>query len=172
MIDSAGLYAESLGALLASSPLHSDSAPSKGGELDLEVLEETGSAKPNKLNLDSSDESVKPSSDEYVLFQRRIFLVHMALTVFAVAISSIFFDFYFSISFLLGSLAGILYLRLLAKSIGKLGKESNAVGKFQLLIPVLVVLMVSKTPQLQLIPTLVGFLFYKLSLITQVMLES
>jgi ATP synthase protein I len=62
-------------------------------------------------------------------------------------------------------------LRLLAKSIGSLGKKSTSVSKFQLLVPVLLVLVVTKLPYLHLIPALVGFLLYKPSLILQFIFE-
>jgi ATP synthase protein I len=62
-------------------------------------------------------------------------------------------------------------LRLLAKSIGSLGKKSTSISKVQLLVPVLLVLVVAKLPQLQLIPALVGFVLYKPSLILQFLLE-
>ena len=138
----------------------------------LENSEETGPTRPETLILDTSEDSLKTSSEEYELLQRRIFLIHIVLSAFAVSITFFLFDFYFSLSLFLGSFAGIIYLRLLAKSIGKLGNEANSVSKFQLLVPVLLVLVVSKTPQLELIPALLGFLLYKLSLILQVMLES
>jgi len=138
----------------------------------LENSEETGPTRPETLILDTSEDSLKTSSEEYELLQRRIFLIHIVLSAFAVSITFFLFGFYFSLSLLLGSFAGIIYLRLLAKSIGKLGNEANSVSKFQLLVPVLLVLVVSKTPQLELIPALLGFLLYKLSLILQVMLES
>jgi len=77
-----------------------------------------------------------------------------------------------SISLLIGALFGALYLRLLARSVGNLGKSSKTVGKIQLVVPVLLVLGVSKLPQLDLLPSLLGFLLYKPSLILQVMLES
>ena len=73
---------------------------------------------------------------------------------------------------LVGALSGSLYLRLLARSIGQLGKGSNAVGKIQLVVPVLLVLAVSKIPQLDLIPSMLGFLLYKPSLIIQALIES
>jgi ATP synthase protein I len=76
-----------------------------------------------------------------------------------------------AISLLLGAFSGILYLRFLAKSIGSLGKNSSTVSKFQLIVPVLLILAVSKLPEIQLIPALVGFLLYKPSLIIQFLLE-
>jgi hypothetical protein len=70
-------------------------------------------------------------------------------------------------SLLFGALSGILYFRLLARGIGRLGTSSKIVGKVQLLVPVILVLVSSRFPQLDLIPALLGFLLYKPALIIQ-----
>ena len=75
-------------------------------------------------------------------------------------------------SVLVGSLAGVLYLRLLARSVGKLGNGSKKVGKLQLLVPVVLVLAAARLPQLELLPALLGFLLYKPALILQAVLDS
>ncbi len=62
-------------------------------------------------------------------------------------------------------IAGIFYLRLLAKSIGKLGKESSGVSKLQLLVPVCLFIFASKLGSLDIFPAMIGFFIYKPSLI-------
>ncbi len=123
-------------------------------------------------NLDRSDSVIETSSDEYVQFQRRIFLAALIVSAFAVMITAIVFDTQVTISFLIGAVSGILYLRLLSRSVGRLGKSSKTVGKIQLLVPILLVVAVSRLPQLALLPSLLGFLLYKPSLIIQVLLDS
>jgi ATP synthase protein I len=123
------------------------------------------------LDLDSSANKSGDLSDEYTKLQLRIFRVSILITALAVSISLIFFGAQFSFSLLLGAFSGILYLRLLARGIGKLGKTSKAVSKVQLLVPVVLVLVVSKLPDLQLLPALLGFILYKPSLIIQFLLE-
>ena len=104
--------------------------------------------------------------------QRRNFMAAFFVTAIADAITAFFFDFQVSISLLVGALSGVLYLRLLARSIGKLGTSTKSVSKIQLLIPVVLVLAVSKLSQLELLPALLGFLLYKPSLIFQIWLDS
>ncbi len=113
----------------------------------------------------------RSSVNEYVSLQQRIFKLTFVVTAFAGMFTIIFVDYHAAISLFLGAFSGILYLRLLAKSIGSLGKNSTSVSKFQLLVPVVLVLVVTKLPELQLIPALVGFLLYKPSLIIQFLLE-
>jgi ATP synthase protein I len=123
------------------------------------------------LDLESSVKNSVDSLDDYVKLQLRIFRLAAFVTLFVVITAFFFFGFQASISILIGALSGILYLRLLARGIGKLGKASKMVGKIQLLVPVLLVLVVSKLPQLDLLPALLGFLLYKPSLIIQFLLE-
>ncbi len=111
------------------------------------------------------------SVNEYVLLQQRIFRMTFVLAGFLTLLTFILFDLHVALSLLLGACSGVLYLRLLAKSIGSLGRNSSSVSKFQLLVPVLLFLVVFKLPELQLLPALVGFLLYKPSLIIQFLIE-
>ena len=138
----------------------------------MENFEDDGLRAENSLNLDSSDQPSMAAHDEYALLQRRTFLLTLIAAASAAAISSIFFSSSTSISLLLGAFAGLCYLRLLARSIGKLGEEAKTVSKVQLIIPALLVLAVAKLPELEMLPALFGFLLYKPSLALQVMLES
>ena len=153
--------------------LQSKKDPPKGGDLLLEKSEESGQSSKGNTDLGLSVEEVlTSSSEEYVQLQQRIYRAILIVSVFAVAVSGLFFDFKVTISLLVGTLSGLVYLRILARSIGKLGKTSKSVGKIQLVIPVLLVLVVSKLPQLDLLPALLGFVLYKPSLIFQFLLES
>ncbi len=134
--------------------------------------QDSGKSTESNLSLGPSDEPLQDSSDEYVLLQQRIFRAALIVSAFAVSITALLFDLHVSISLLIGALSGILYLRLLARSIGKLGKSSKSVSKIQLVVPVVLVLAVSKLSQLELLPALLGFLLYKPSLIFQILLES
>ncbi|ABX09507.1 hypothetical protein [Prochlorococcus marinus] len=116
--------------------------------------------------------SKDPSNEnEYVQLQSAIFKLAFVLSTLAVGFTAIAIDFHSSISVLVGALSGLIYLRLLARSIGRLGVQSQSVGKAQLLVPVVLVVVVTKLPQLDLLPSLVGFLLYKPSLIIQFLLK-
>jgi len=125
----------------------------------------------SSIEIKSSQSITENSTDEYVSLQRRIFKMTMIVTAISCIVTFIFFDVFAFLSLLIGAFSGILYLRLLAKSIGSLGKNSSSVSKFQLIVPVVLFLVVIKLPQIQLLPALVGFLLYKPSLIIQFLLE-
>jgi len=121
--------------------------------------------------LDSSQSISVDSSNEYVVLQQRIFIVTSVVAAFSGCLTAVFVGFHAAISLLIGAFSGIIYLRLLAKSIGSLGKKSTSVSKFQLLVPVVLVLAITRLPELQLLPALAGFLLYKPSLIIQFLLK-
>ncbi len=168
MVDSAGLGA--LERLLASRLVtHAKNYPDRVSS-SCENTEISKDLKPS-IEIGSSQPNSENSTNEYVSLQRRIFRTALVVTAFSGVITIILFDSFAAISLLLGASLGILYLRLLAKSIGSLGKNSSSVSKFQLIVPVLLFLVVIKLPELQLLPALVGFLLYKPSLIIQFLLE-
>ncbi|MFQ6540125.1 hypothetical protein [Aphanothece stagnina] len=72
----------------------------------------------------------------------------------------------------MGACAGLLYLRLLSRSVMRLGGDRRSVGKSQLLVPILLVLAASRLPQLELLPALLGFLLYKPAVILQAVLDA
>tara|TARA_Y100001968_G_scaffold319247_1_gene350499 strand:+ start:1416 stop:1922 length:507 start_codon:yes stop_codon:yes gene_type:complete len=157
--------------LLAIPQIISKSSTPKGGKILMDNSEGQSLKPETVLDLEASDLNTEVLSDEYVELQLRIFRLSIVITALAVSLSSIAFGFQVSLSLLLGALSGILYLRLLARGIGKLGKTSKTVSKVQLLVPVLLIVVVAKLPQLQILPALLGFLLYKPSLIIQFLLE-
>ncbi len=168
MVDSAGLW--SIQPLLVSKFVSFRKHSPDGESCISANLETTKSLKPS-IELESTQRNSGDYINEYSSLQLRIFRITLFLTVFSFLFTTIVFDFSAAISLLIGAFSGILYFRLLAKSIGSLGKNSSSVSKFQLIVPVLLVLVVSKLPDLHLIPALMGFLLYKPSLILQFLLE-
>ena len=131
-----------------------------------EIVENCSSHDP-LLDIDSSDTSFGVKTDEYLELQFRVLRLTFLLTVFSVGIAGFFLGIQASASLFIGALSGIFYFRLLARGVGRLGTSSKIVGKVQLLVPVILVLVSSRFPQLDLIPALLGFLLYKPALIIQ-----
>ncbi len=158
--------------MLASPLLQPEIDPPKGGQGGLETVVESSQNTELSMDPDSSTEVSTTSDDEYAQLQRRFILATLAVSAFAVSVTALVFDLHIASSLLVGAVCGVLYLRLLARSVGKLGKASKSVSKIQLLVPVLLVLAVSRLPELELLPALFGFLLYKPAMILQVLLES
>lgn len=110
--------------------------------------------------------------DSFQRLQRRLIVATVSAAVLSVPFTAWFFDVSTAFSLLVGSLAGLLYLKLLARSVSRLGVATKSVGKAQLLVPLLLVFAASRLPQLQILPALVGFLLYKPALIVQALLDA
>ena len=171
MIDSARLF-RAQEPLLATPPLpHNSNASSEAFSVE-GVDQEPASGNAEALNPLSPGEAVSAPPDDYLRLQQRLLLATLMVAAIAVLITALVFDLHIAGSLLVGALAGLLYLRLLARSVGKLGSGAKKVGKTQLLVPVVLVLASTRLPQLELLPALLGFLLYKPALILQVLLDS
>ena len=105
------------------------------------------------------------NNDEYTKLQITILGITFIVAILVASITGIIIGYTFGFSVFIGAIAGIFYLRLLAKSIGKLGTESSGVSKLQLLVPVCLFIFASKLGSLDIFPALIGFFIYKPSLI-------
>ena len=123
------------------------------------------------LNPPASDSTPVAGDDDYTRLQRRLIQATLIVSAAAVPITALTFDLHTAGCLLVGAFAGVLYLRLLARSVARLGNGSKKVGKLQLLVPVVLVLASARLPQLDLLPALIGFLLYKPALILQALAD-
>ncbi len=74
-----------------------------------------------------------------------------------------------ALNYVIGACTGVVYLRMLARSVGKIGREApkSSSGRLAVLIGVLVVS--TQWQQLSVLPVFLGFLTYKAALITFVL---
>ena len=131
---------------------------------NLQILD-TSSIQERKSGFVNQFKKILSENDEYTKLQLTIFGITFIVAIFIALITGIFLGFNFGFSVLIGALAGIFYLRLLAKSVGKIGSESNGVSKLQLLVPVCLFIFASKLGSLDIFPAMIGFFIYKPSLI-------
>ncbi len=108
--------------------------------------------------------------DPFLRLQRRLLLATLLVTVVVTLISWPLFGASAARSLLLGGCCGLLYLRLLARSVARIGPESRSLGRFQIVVPALLVVAAARIPALELLPALLGFLLYKPALLLQAVL--
>ena len=121
--------------------------------------------KESKSLIASQLDNLLSKNDEYTKLQLTIFGITFIVSILVASISGIILGFTFGFSIFIGAISGIFYLRLLAKSVGKLGKESSGLSKLQLLVPVCLFIFASKLGSLDIFPAMIGFFIYKPSLI-------
>ena len=126
--------------------------------------------------LPSSDSAVvNPSAENgmesFARLQVRLMLATVIVSAVATLFASLYFDLLVARSLLVGAVAGLFYLRLLARSVARLGGGSRQVGRFQLVVPIVLIVAAARLPQLDLLPAFVGFLLYKPALILQTVFD-
>ena len=127
--------------------------------LDNSIIKESKSGIANQIY------NLLSQNDEFTKLQLTIFGITFIVSILLASITGIFLGFTFGLSIFVGAISGIIYLRLLAKGVGKLGKESTGVSKLQLLVPVCLFIFASKLGSLDIFPAMIGFFIYKPSLI-------
>ena len=78
---------------------------------------------------------------DYRRLQRWSLLMSLVLAAIAVLITAVWFSGTTVLSVAVGCIAGLLYLLLLSRAVEKLGTQSRSLGKAQLLVPVVLVLL-------------------------------
>ena len=121
--------------------------------------------KESKSGIANQIDHLLSQNDEYTKLQLTIFGITFIVSILLASITGIFLGFTFGFSILIGAIAGIFYLRLLAKSVGKIGRESMGLSKLQLLIPVCLFIFASKLGSIEIFQAMIGFFLYKPSLI-------
>jgi ATP synthase protein I len=126
--------------------------------------------------LPSSDSAAVNASAEngmesFARLQVRLMLATVIVSAVAILFAAFYFDLFVARSLLVGAVAGLFYLRLLARSVARLGGGSRQVGRFQLVVPIVLIVSAARFPQLDLLPAFVGFLLYKPALILQTVFD-
>lgn len=117
--------------------------------------------------LQASVAAAAPSDDHYGRLQRRLLLATALVGVVASLITLVIWGGEAARSLLLGSCCGLLYLRLLARSVARIGPDSRSLGRFQIVVPALLVIAAARVPAIEMLPALAGFLLYKPALLLQ-----
>ena len=108
---------------------------------------------PTSTDLDVATAPTDSGMEGYARLQRRLMLATLVISLCAALFAFLRFDL------------------LVARSVARLGGGSRQVGRFQLVVPMLLVVAAAKLPQLELLPAFLGFLLYKPALILQTVID-
>ena len=103
----------------------------------------------------------------YQLFQE-LLLGTLALTLIIFIGVWIFYSLNIALNYLIGACTGVVYLRMLAKDVERLGREKGRLSKTRLALLIGLILLASRWNQLQIMPIFLGFLTYNAALIIYV----
>ena len=107
--------------------------------------------------------------EDYYKLQQDLLQLTIAFSLVIFGFVWYFYSLNIALNYLLGACTGVVYLRMLARSVGQIGRSApkSSSGRLAILIGVLVV--ATQWNQLAVLPVFLGFLTYKAALITFVL---
>jgi ATP synthase protein I len=113
-------------------------------------------------------EPVNSSMQEFYQLYQELLVITLVLTGVIFASVWWFYSLNIALNYLLGACTGVVYLRMLAKDVERLGREKQSLSKTRLALLVALILLASRWNQLQIMPIFLGFLTYKATLLIYV----
>ena len=111
-----------------------------------------------------------PASDramgDYFRLQQNLLLTTLGFTAFIFVSVWIAYSLHIALNYLIGACVGVVYLRMLAKSVAEIGRERSKLGSGRLAIFIGLMIFATQYQQLEIVPVFLGFLTYKAALIS------
>ncbi len=113
------------------------------------------------------DRPVESMQDFYRLY-RELLWTTLAITGIVFVSVWISYSLNIALNYLIGAATGVIYIRMLAKDVERLGREKQKLSNTRLALLIVLILLASRWDQLQILPIFLGFLTYKAALIIYV----
>lgn len=127
--------------------------------VDLVPSVETVTGDDNEAERADDVQSVGPS--EYDKLQQWLLFTTLAASLIIATTVAFTYSLSIAANYLLGAIGGLIYLRMLGRSVAQLGKSRPSLGASRLGIFVGLVLVATQLESLQILPIFLGFMTYK-----------
>ncbi|BAS55813.1 MULTISPECIES: ATP synthase subunit I [Leptolyngbya] len=101
------------------------------------------------------------SMDDFYRLQNELLIVTVILTGLIFFPVWYFYSLNTALNYLIGACTGVVYLKLLARNVERLGTEKQKISKTHLAVFIGVMVLVTQVKDLHVLPVFLGFLTYK-----------
>lgn len=105
---------------------------------------------------------------DYYQLKHSLFLITLALTGIIFISVWIAYSLNIALNYLIGACVGVVYLRMLARDVERLGNAKKRVSSSRLALFIGLIVVATQWQQLQVLPIFLGFMTYKAAIIVYV----
>jgi ATP synthase protein I len=115
--------------------------------------------------LEESSVTSDNSMSEYQQLKLELYLITIGMTIVAFIAVVMVYGLRVALNYLLGAVAGVVYLRLLARDVDRIDNGNIRLSQNRLALFMVLMIVAAKWHQLQVLPVFLGFLTYKAAIL-------
>jgi ATP synthase protein I len=114
---------------------------------------------------DSPASELSNSMQEYYQLQQELLLSTLAISGIIFISVWVFYSLNVALNYLIGACTCVVYLRMLAKDVERLGGQNNRLSKSRFALFIGLIIIATQVNKLQILPIFLGFLTYKAAIL-------